>query len=197
MKKYKTIIKQILFVIVVAAVSLAIGSLIGGKQSKPEITSDLITQQLRETSELTTLEYLYTNIGKFENDLDFNGWNIPLTTKEFIISYDGVIKAGVDLNEMTVEVNHQKIIITLPEAKITSHEIDEDSIQLFNESKNIFNPISVQDYVDFTKLLKEEKEADLQTKGFLEEAKEKSKDVLSSLIKSMTNEEYEIEFKDA
>ena len=100
MKKYMKTIKQIVFVVIVAAISLTIGSFIGGKQSKPEITSDLITQQLRSASELTTLEYLYTNIGKFENNIDFNGWNIPLTTKEFVLSYDGVIKSVIDLEAL-------------------------------------------------------------------------------------------------
>lgn len=194
MKKYMKTIKQIVFVVIVAAISLTIGSFIGGKQSKPEITSDLITQQLRSASELTTLEYLYTNIGKFENNIDFNGWNIPLTTKEFVLSYDGVIKAGIDLEALEVKVEGQKIMVTLPQATITSHVIDEKSIQLFNESKNIFNQISVQDYVDFTKVLKEEKELDLETKGLLEQAQEKSKEVLTTLIDTLTDHEYTIEF---
>ncbi|MFQ9921981.1 MAG: DUF4230 domain-containing protein [Beduini sp.] len=194
MKKYMKTIKQIVFVVIVAAISLTIGSFIGGKQSKPEITSDLITQQLRSASELTTLEYLYTNIGKFENNIDFNGWNIPLTTKEFVLSYDGVIKAGIDLEALEVKVEGQKIVVTLPQATITSHVIDEKSIQLFNESKNIFNQISVQDYVDFTKVLKEEKELDLETKGLLEQAQEKSKEVLTTLIDTLTDHEYTIEF---
>ncbi|MFQ6861015.1 MAG: DUF4230 domain-containing protein [Beduini sp.] len=194
MKKYMKTIKQIVFVVIVAAISLTIGSFIGGKQSKPEITSDLITQQLRSASELTTLEYLYTNIGKFENNIDFNGWNIPLTTKEFVLSYDGVIKAGIDLEALEVKVEGQRIVVTLPQATITSHVIDEKSIQLFNESKNIFNQISVQDYVDFTKVLKEEKELDLETKGLLEQAQEKSKEVLTTLIDTLTDHEYTIEF---
>ena len=187
-------IKQVVFVVIVAAISLTIGSFIGGKQSKPKITSDLITQQLRSASELTTLEYLYTNIGKFENNIDFNGWNIPLTTKEFVLSYDGVIKAGIDLEALDVKVEGKKITVTLPQATITSHVIDEKSIQLFNESKNIFNQISVQDYVDFTKVLKEEKELDLETKGLLEQAQEKSKEVLTTLIDTLTDHEYTIEF---
>ena len=194
MKKYMKTIKQIVFVVIVAAISLTIGSFIGGKQSKPEITSDLITQQLRSASELTTLEYLYTNIGKFENNIDFNGWNIPLTTKEFVLSYDGVIKAGIDLEALEVKVEGQRIVVTLPQATITSHVIDEKSIHLYNESKNIFNQISVQDYVDFTKVLKEEKELDLETKGLLEQAQEKSKEVLTTLIDTLTDHEYTIEF---
>lgn len=194
MKKYKDMIKRILVVIIVAVVSLGIGSFLGKRNSTPTITSDLIQQQLKNASELTTLEYLYTNIGKFENNLDFQGWNIPLTTKEFVLSYDGIIKAGIDLEAMDIQVENKKIVITLPNASITSHVIDENSIQLFNESKNIFNQISVKDYVDFTKVLKDEKELDLETKGLLKQAKDRSKEVLMSLIQTMTDKEYSVEF---
>ena len=37
--------------------------------------------------------YYYTNMGRFENQVDFYGWKVPFTTKSFIVSYDGVIKA--------------------------------------------------------------------------------------------------------
>src|SRR5699024_10782118 len=120
-------------------------------------------------------------------NIDFNGWNIPLTTKEFVLSYDGGIKAGIELEALDVKVEGKKITVTLPQATITSHVIDEKSIQLFNESKNIFNQITVQDYVDFTKVLKEEKELDLETKGLLEQAQEKSKEVLTTLIDTLTD----------
>ncbi|MFQ9072278.1 MAG: DUF4230 domain-containing protein [Faecalibacillus faecis] len=36
--------------------------------------------------------------------------------------------------------------ITLPAAKILSHEIDEKSIEVYDESSNIFNQISINDY---------------------------------------------------
>ena len=194
MKKYKTTLKRVTLVVAVAVVSLTVGAFLGKRNATPKITSDLIEQQIKNSSELTTLEYLYTNIGEFENNLDFNGWNIPLTTKEFVLSYDGVIKAGVDLEQLSVSVNKDVITITLPEAYITAHEIDEESVQLFNETTNIFNPIRVEDYIDFTTVLKEEKEADLETKGFLVEARERSKEVLTSLINTMTDHTYTIEF---
>lgn len=196
MKKYKKAFKQIILGMLIATVCFGAFHLVAKKQDEPKIISDLITQQLKSVSELTTLEYYYTNIGKFENNIDFNGWNIPLTTKEFVLSYDGIIKAGINLDDLNIEIKGDKIIIQLPEAKIVSHVIQEDSIQLFNESKNIFNPISISDYVNFTKALKEEKETDLQTKGFLVEAKEKSKQILMTLISSMNSEKYTVEFID-
>lgn len=195
MKKYKTTIKNVIIGMVLATLFISFGHFMFQKQSAPKISTDLISEQLKSVADLTTLEYHYTNIGKFENNKDFNGWNIPLTTKEFILSYDGVIKAGIDLDQLDIQVENQKIIITLPEAKIMSHTIEEDSIQLFNESKNIFNPISINDYVNFTQALKEEKEADLQTKGFLNEAYERAKATLTSLVNTLGEGKFSVEFK--
>lgn len=61
----------------------------GDNGAKADITSDLISGKLTEISEYATLEYYYTNIGKFEEQGDFYGRKIPLSTKSFIVTYDG------------------------------------------------------------------------------------------------------------
>ena len=141
---------------VLAAVLLAaffLGAAWSGRESEPVITSDLLGQQLQAAQELVSVEYHYTNMGKFENQVDFYGWKVPFTTKSFIVSYDGVIKAGVDLSTARVQVDEatQTIIITLPEGQILSHEIPEESIEVFDETHNLFNPITIEDYTGFTR----------------------------------------------
>ena len=130
---------------VLAAVLLAaffLGAAWSGRESEPVITSDLLGQQLQAAQELVSVEYHYTNMGKFENQVDFYGWKVPFTTKSFIVSYDGVIKAGVDLSTARVQVDEatRTITITLPEGQILSHEIPEESIEVFDETHNLFNP---------------------------------------------------------
>ena len=73
------------------------------------------------------------------------------TTKSFIVSYDGVIKAGVDLDRLQVTVGDEEITVTLPESRIISHEIPEDSLEVFDESDNLFNHITIEDYTAFTR----------------------------------------------
>ena len=69
------------------------------------VTADLLGQQLRTAQELVSVSYYYTNMARYENQLDFYGWKVPFTTKTFIVSYDGIIKAGVDLSKAAVEVD--------------------------------------------------------------------------------------------
>ena len=163
--------------------SFWLGALWRGREQQPVITSDLLGQQLQTVQELVSVEYHYTNIGKFENQVDFYGWKVPFTTKRFLVSYDGLIKAGVDLSGATVEVDEvqKSVTITLPESRILSHEIPEDSIQVFDETRNIFNPITIEDYTGFTRDQKAEVEQRAIDEGLLTGASEKAREAVETL----------------
>ncbi|MGN8967709.1 DUF4230 domain-containing protein [Intestinimonas sp. HCP28S3_D6] len=161
-----------------------LGALWRGREQQPTITSDLLGQQLRSVQELVSVEYHYTNMGKFENQLDFYGWKVPFTTKSFLVSYDGVIKAGVDLSGAKVDVDELRkaVTITLPESKILSHEIPEDSLQVFDETRNIFNPITIEDYTGFTRDQKAEVEQKAIDEGLLTDAAEKARGAVETFV---------------
>ena len=156
----------------------------GAEEEPPVVTSDLLGEQLRSVQELTTVAYYYTNMGRFENQVDFYGWKVPFTTKSFIVSYDGVIKAGMNLEEVSVEVDEESktVTVTLPESKILSHEIPEDSLEVFDESDNIFNRISIEDYAGFTKDQKDKMEQRAIDNGLLTSANEKARAAVTSFL---------------
>ena len=156
----------------------------GAEEEPPVVTSDLLGEQLRSVQELTTVAYYYTNMGRFENQVDFYGWKVPFTTKSFIVSYDGVIKAGVNLEDVSVEVNEESktVTVTLPGSKILSHEIPEDSLEIFDESDNIFNRISIEDYAGFTKDQKDKMEQRAIDNGLLTSANEKARAAVTSFL---------------
>ena len=176
--------KVIAVVLVAAAILIAFfaGMLRGGREHTPEITADLLGQQLREVSDLVTVEYHYTNMGKFENTLDFYGWQVPFTTKSFIVSYDGVIRAGVDLSEAEVKTEGKTITIVLPAAEILSNEIDEDSLEVYDETHNIFNPITISDYNGFTADQKQSVEQKVVDNGLLTAGRERAEETVHDLL---------------
>ena len=164
-----------------------------GRSAEPVITGELIGQQLRAVEELVSLEYNYTNVGRFEDQVDFYGWKVPFTSKKFIVAYDGCVKAGVDLAEAEIHVNPEKkeVSVTLPRSQILSHEIPEESIEVFDETKNIFNPISIKDYTGFTKDQKNEVEVKILSEGFLESADEKARTAAQAVLSVLLEaEEY-------
>ena len=182
--------------LVLAAVVLVCGAMLaafllglrqGGQEETPVITSDLLGERLRSAQELVTVAYYYTNMGRFENHVDFYGWKVPFTTKSFIVSYDGVIKAGVDLSGVEVEVDEagKSVTVTLPDSGILSHEIPEDSIEVFDESDNIFNPITIEDYTGFTRDEKAAMEQRAIDNGLLTSADEQARNAVDSLLRLM------------
>lgn len=180
-KKF-TLVK-IIILIVLAVVIFIAGMMQMKKNLTPEITSELINNRLEDAKELTTLKYHYTNMGQFQNQSDFYGWKVPFTTKSFIVSYDGVINAGVDLDGAMVKVTGKKIQIMIPHAKILSHEIYEDSLQVFLEKDSIFNPIKISDYNDFSMDQKKVVEERAVEKGLLTEADKKSQEAIRDILR--------------
>lgn len=182
-----------LALVVALAAAFLLGGVLAGQESEPEITSSLLGQRLAEIQELATQEYHYTNMGRFQNQLDFYGWKVPFTTKSFIVAYDGVIKAGVDLSQVEVTVENKTISITLPEGKILSHEIDEDSLEVFDETKNIFNPIRIEDYTGFTADQRASMEERATEEGLLTAASERARTLVEQFIAALPNaQEYTI-----
>ncbi len=181
------IVRLIIALVVVAGVALA-GVRIGAefaKEPDPVITAELIGQQLTSAQELVSVDYRYTNMGKYENRLDFYGWPVPFTSKSFIVSYDGIIKAGVDLSQVRVNVNEtvKAVTVTLPESKIVSHEIPEDTIEVFDENDNLFNHITIDDYTGFAHDQKAAVEQKAIDNGLLTAASEQAREAVETLLR--------------
>lgn len=195
-------LKTKLLLLLAAVVGLVLAFVLGGvfsqRSTEPVITSELLGQQLANIQELSTVEYRYTNMGKFENQVDFYGWKVPFTTKSFIVSYDGVIKAGIDLADLNIAVADRRITITLPKAKILSHELKEDSIEIFDETKNIFNPIQISDYTSFTADQKDVITAKAVENGLLTAAADRAEGAVRQLLSFLPGiGEYTLSFRHA
>ena len=179
-------IKKIIIIILLIGLALFAAFFYGKKQMKnemePEITSSLIYNKLVSAKELTTLKYHYTNMGHFENQNTFYGYKVPFTSKEFIVSYEGLINAGIDLDKMKVDVGDKSIKIKIPPAEILSHEIYEDSLKVYDERESIFNRIDIEDYNNFSKDQKTEVEKRAIKKGLLKEADEESKKAIQEIL---------------
>lgn len=135
--KNKFSLRSIIVIIVLVIVVFMGGMYFGGRSTpaKEEITSTALTQKIRDINELAVSEYDYTKVGKFSNSLKFNGWTVPLTQKSFLITYEGKMKAGVDLSDVQVEKTNNKIIVKTSAVKILSNEIDENSIKVYDDKR--------------------------------------------------------------
>ncbi len=185
--KAKKAIGGIVAIIVVGVIIFLIGMHFGGKSSEPEITSASLGQQIENIEELSTLSYHYSKVGQFSNNLKLNGWSIPLTQKKFLLSYEGELKVGVKLDQAKISVDDSTITVSLPEITFLSHEIDENSIEVYDETKNIFNQISIKDYKAFAKKQKSKVEEEAIENGILSKAATRTQKVITQYLESLPN----------
>ncbi|MCI8651147.1 MAG: DUF4230 domain-containing protein [Oscillospiraceae bacterium] len=189
----------LLGILLCAAVGLACFFLgrSAAQNSKENVQLDAVVleTQLSQINQLATVSYQYTNMAQFSSSNDFYGVVIPFTTKKFILTYDGEIKAGVDLSQAEVQVGGTQVTVTLPTAQILSHEIDEGSIEVFDEKNSIFNPFTVEDFSSFQADQKAEMEQKALERGLLEQAAESARKSALALLLSALPEGYTLTVK--
>ena len=95
-----------------------------------------IREEIKGIGELATLEYRYTNVATLDAskklfDTDFI---LPGTSKTAIIIMDGVLKAGINVEKISIRSDEstKTITVVLPSASILSNELDEDSMQVYD-----------------------------------------------------------------
>ena len=186
--------KKILFILICILLAFIGGMFFMNKQTEPEITSTLIQNRIEQASNLVTTKYHYAKVGKFENSLSLNGWSIPLTNKNFILTFEGEIQLGTDLSKAKVDIKDSTIYVTVDKPTVISNSIDESSIEVYDETKNIFNPISVNDYKKFAVEQKETALSEAKKKGLMKTAQENTNKSVKDIISIIPDtDEYTIE----
>ena len=181
--------KLIIFGVLLAIVCFAVGFFSGGREEKPPVLSSItVENQLQQISQLATIRYSYTNMGQFENSNEFYGIKLPFTTKSFIVAYAGTITAGVDLSQAKVTITDQKVTIALPAPQILSHEVDPNSLEVFDETTSIFNPITIEDYTGFQADQQGVMEDKAIQGGLLTQAKDQAEAAIGGLITPLLQE---------
>lgn len=188
-KTVKYILVGIVLCVLVGAAGFLGGRHAAASEKAPQLSAVVLESRLAEISELASVTYAYTNMAQFENSSDFYGVTIPFTTKRFILTYDGTIKAGIDLTQVQIDVSGNDVTVVLPEAEILSHEIDEDSVEIFDEKSSIFNPFTVEDFTAFQEEQKQVMTEKALQGGLLEEAREKAKNSVRLLLESAMPED--------
>lgn len=161
-----------LLLILVGVVSYKISAKIHTPE-EPDITVSYITGKLTDASDLITSELSYTGLVKYSDG------NIPfLTQKEFSMIYNAEVKAGIDMSEVEIEVTEEKVIVTLPEVKVISVDVDPNSIEFYDEKFAIFNWSDKQDAVEAIAAA----EADVEANADIEELKTRARTQAETII---------------
>lgn len=149
------------------------------------ITSETLRNQLNSLSELVTQEYIYTNADKRESKETWVfGWNIPFSGNSLLVTYDGTIKAGIDLSQAKIDVDGDKhtITVTLPASRVTDNDIPQETINVVEVKDGLFNKVSFDNYNDFISEQKIVMEERAINQGLLSKADEEAKTLIKSFL---------------
>ena len=162
-----------------------------------------ITEEIRNISELATVEYRYTNVGTLDSAKTFSfiDWKVPFSDKVAIVTMDGIIKAGTDLAQAKVTCDEKKklITVTLPKPKILSNELFEQRFKVYEEKDSVWNPITLDESNELRVQIKDKARLNAIDNGVLNEADTRAQQLIKKLIEAMPDikGKYTIEFKQA
>lgn len=114
------------------------------------------------------------------------------------MTMDGIIKVGVDVDGISISSDEasKTIKITLPKARLLSNELDENSIQIYDETDGMFNPITLEDSSTLRNEIKMKPEQNVQANGVFEQAEENAKIILRCILEAIPGlkDTYKIQF---
>ena len=136
------------FIIVCSALLILLfaGAVAIGMEMNSSIDSRMVDFGMKDLGELVTQVGHYTSVQVDKEHRELWGHQIPLTQSKYIYSYDGSVKASVNFEDIVIDVNRkEKIVsITMPEAVKLDVYVDPNSMVIYDETKNIFTPLSLE-----------------------------------------------------
>lgn len=174
-----------LFLFFIAAGYLIKIYIVPGMEHETVIETHTLKSELVKISELATYQKEYRETIAKEKDGFFS--------KRYFATYDGVIKAGINMENVDVNVHDPEekgeatiVDITLPDAEILTHT-DENWIVVYEDGYQDKEIGDERNNVIKTK--KKEVEEQFIEEGGLEKASEKAKEVIKDFIISSYGEE--------
>lgn len=83
--------------------------------------------QMKSIAELATMECYFHNVAKYKKE-NASGILFWKKDKHFWIEYSGIVKIGIDVERLKIEVNDDKVTIQIPQAKVLGHKVDEATL---------------------------------------------------------------------
>lgn len=190
--------------LVVVVVSIGVGALFAaynkGLEENKTVRKEVICY--KDIEEIAFQEATIKEVGKIHKPTEVGKLKIdtPLTTSDYVFSYNAVIKAGYDLenikddggNELT-----QTITVTLPKASILDSYLDEKSYVQYWEGEKITANVGLEDFHKEKKKMIKEAKQDAIKGGLYEKTADHAKVIITDYIHSLKGyENYNVVFNE-
>lgn len=143
--------------------------------------------QIRSICELATLECYYHNVAKSTKAAGTGITHLGEKDREFWIEYSGIVKLGIDMSQVQMEIDGENVTITIPEAKVLNVSVDEKS---YDENSYIMsqdswnsNKITAGDATEAIENAKQEMEKTAEeNSSLLANAQDRAKKLMENYI---------------
>lgn len=192
-----------LLVVVVGSIGLTVGLGIynkgkndGSVIEKPVVCYQDIEDIAFQEATIKEIGHIHKPVKLLEHEFDN-----PVTTSDYLFSYNAVIKAGYDLDDIKDDGGNeltQTITVTLPKASILDSYLDEKSYVQYWEGEKITANVGLEDFHKEKKKMLKEAKQDAIKGGLYEKTSDHAKVVISDYIHSLKGyENYNVVFKEA
>ncbi|WP_028830077.1 DUF4230 domain-containing protein [Proteocatella sphenisci] len=193
----KKLLKQIILIVVIGAVAAGATFVMTSRISEREIfSSSGVMEQVKNISELNTVEMYFNEIIDFKNAKLFNNFEIPFTKKSFIFTVKARVKAGIDLSSLEqgdIKIEGKKLVLRLAAPVVTSGEIL--SYKAYDEKDGLFNEVTTEDTLRALELFEEDLKNQAKDNGIIEKAKENAEKSIGSIFMMAGYEQVDIIWK--
>ena len=158
------------------------------------VNTEMIKDGLKEMGTLITQEYYFTQVEEYKSTERV--WIFD-SKASFIFSYDGVVTAGIDCNNVDITKDDEAKLITvkIPKSDIIGVNIDHDSFKIYEEKEGLWNKLDMTKYNNSIIEFENAAKTKALNKGILNKADESAKNLIESFVNSLIEDnEYSVEY---
>lgn len=158
-------------------------------ESEGRVTAESIGASFNQIAELGVEEYVYSNVGSFDKDgLMLRGFEIPFTGRNFLVSFDGKVTAGVKhADQINVEIidRNQLITVSVPQVEVLNSQVNADSVVVHDQSMNPINQVRVEDVTGFVQEQERLATQKAVDQGLLQRAEQRTAELLENHTRAL------------
>lgn len=166
------------------------------KQKKVELS----VEGIKSIAELSTLDVYYHNVAVGDKTKGTGITSLGEIARKYWIEYDGVVSIGIDMDELEIEVDGSKVIITMPNAKILSTNISNE-MKTYASDDSWFNKnkITAEDQTVAVAEAQSKMRTEVEkNESLFIQSRQRAESILTSYINQiskLSGKDYIVEFK--
>ena len=148
-------------------------------------------EQIRQICELSTLECEFNNVAKGEKTKGEGIAHLGEKDRKYWVEYVGIVKLGIDMAKVSMEIKDTNVFITLPKAEIQAMDIkdgsyNEDSVITSQDAFFNKNKITVDEQQDAIADAQATMERTiLESQDLMQKAQDRAKTLIENYIKNI------------